>query len=147
MFNRGRGISGSLHAIVDIHFTVFTDDHGLLCVCVCVCVSTHYLTKDYSLPLRKSIIGHIFLHACLCDLLPNGGSLTIVDVQRWCVSTVTQWFFWCVSMVEGAYKCTHTHTHTHTQYKHTCTNTYTTHIKSWTDIWRNIYINVKYEIW
>ena len=41
------------------------------------------------------------------------GLLTIVDVHGWCVSTVTQWIFLCVSMVEGAYKRTHTHTHSH----------------------------------
>ena len=50
---------------------------------------TKYLTMDYPLPLGKSIIGP-FLHACLCDLLPNGGSLTTVDVHGWCVSTATQ---------------------------------------------------------
>ena len=60
-FNRGRGISGILHATVDIHFRVFTDDHGLFfCVCVCLCVSINYLTMNYPLPLRKSIMGLFF---------------------------------------------------------------------------------------
>ena len=68
--------------------------HGLTWT-FCVCVWTfNYLTMDYLLPLPKSIIGHFFLYACLCDLLPNGGSLTIVDVHSWCVSTVIQQFYW-----------------------------------------------------
>ena len=33
-FNHGLGISGILHATVDIHFRVFTDEHGLV-VYVC----------------------------------------------------------------------------------------------------------------
>ena len=89
------------------------------------------LTMDYPIPLPKSIIGHhVFLYACLCDLLPNGGSLTIVDVHGWYVSTVIQHFFWfcpwlkvltnahtsvcTASMCLHRYNHTHTHTHTHT---------------------------------
>ena len=58
-------------------------------LCMCVKFNYMYLSMDYPLPLPKSIIGHFFLYACLCDLLPNGGSLTIVDAHGWCVSTIT----------------------------------------------------------
>ena len=53
------------------------------------------------------------MHA-LCDLLPNGGSLTIVDVHGWCVSNGYTIFYWkcpCLKVLINA--CTHTHTHTH----------------------------------
>ena len=56
-------------------FSRMNMDFVCVCVCVCVCVKFNYLTMDYPLPLHKSIIGHFVLHACLCDLLPNGGSL------------------------------------------------------------------------
>ena len=63
------------------------------------------------------MVGTCFAHAGLCNLLPIGGSLTIVDVHGWCVSTVSLWVFWCVSNVEGNLQM-HTHippppTHTH----------------------------------
>ena len=60
-FNRREfSISGILHATVDIHFRVFTDEHGLF---VYMCVNFNYLTMDYPLPLPiyKAIIGHFFL--------------------------------------------------------------------------------------
>ena len=84
-------------------------------LCRSMCVKFNYLTMDFPLPLPKSIIGHVFLYACLCDLLSNGGSLTIVDVHGWCVSTVIQQFFWlCPWMKVLTNAFTHTHTHTHT---------------------------------
>ena len=70
--------------------SVFTDEHRLF-----VCVKFNYQSMDYPLPvlpLPKSNIGLFFLHACLCDLLRNGGCLTIVDVHGWCVSTVVRDF-------------------------------------------------------
>ena len=80
-------------------FSVFTDDHGLcvyVCVCVCVCmcvcvcvranvcvhVSNNYLTMDYRLPLRKSIVGTFFVRPCLCDSLPIEGSQFTVVCPR-----------------------------------------------------------------
>ena len=77
-FNREFAISKILHATVDIHFT---DEHGLFV--------------------------YVFLYACHCELLPNDGSLTIVDIHGWCVSTHT-----------------HTHTHTH-KYAYTYKHPYT----------------------
>ena len=74
---------------------------------------------DYPLPLYKPKALNIsfYMHACLCDLLPNGGSLTTVDVHGWCVSTRLYGNF--TEIVHG-WRClqtrahTHTHTHTHT---------------------------------
>ena len=120
-YNRGLGISGILHATVDIHFRVFTDEHGLF---VYMCVKFHYLTMDYPLPLRKSIIGHVSLYAYAYAICYRMAGLW----QSW-TSTVIQWFFWWVSMAEVAYKRTPTHTHTHTHthiyiYTHTHTHTH-----------------------
>ena len=86
-----------LHATVDIHFSnafssIGNSEHGSVFV-YCMCVKFYYLTTDYPLPLPTSTIGHFFLYACLCDLLPNGRSLTIVDVHGWCVSTVIRQFY------------------------------------------------------
>ena len=75
---------------VDIHFRVFADHHGL-CVCVCVCVSSNYLTMDYPpTPIYISPCLELFLTSMpIRFAIPIGGSLTIVDVHGWCVSTVT----------------------------------------------------------
>ena len=90
---------------------------------LCMCVKFNHLIMDYPLPLP----------ICMprCELQPNGGSLAIVDVHDWCVSTVLRDFSDGVSMVECAYKRTlmHTHSihiHSHKQsimYKHTCKQT------------------------
>ena len=55
-YNRGLGISGILHATVD---RVFMAEHGFFFFCVC---KINYLTMDYPLPLRKSIIGQFFFY-------------------------------------------------------------------------------------
>ena len=81
--------------------------HFLLSVCVWNCQ-----TMDYPLPLPKSIIGHVFSYACLCDLLPNGGSLTIVDVHGWCVFMVIWQFF---DFVHG-WRCFQMRADTHTHW-------------------------------
>ena len=86
-----------------------------------MCVEINYLTMHGLPRTPTSIIGQAFyIHACLCDLLPNGGSLTIVDVHGWswwtvgvCPRLYTA-IFLILSMVEGAYKCTYTYTHAHT---------------------------------
>ena len=90
---------------------------------LCMCVKFNHLIMDYPLPLP----------ICMprCELQPNGGSLAIVDVHDWCVSTVLRDFSDGVSMVECAYKRTFMHTHSihihsHKQsimYKHTCKQT------------------------
>ena len=99
-------------------FSRITMDFLCVCVCVRVCVSINYLTMDYPPTPTQVHVWNFFWHACLCDLLPieGQGSLTIVDVHGWCVSTVSFWFVLCLSTIEGIYKLTHTHTHirTHT---------------------------------
>ena len=59
------------------------------------------------------MIGTFFFNTQMTHAYVIGGSLTIVDVYGWCVSTVIQQLFLILYMVEGAYKRTHTHTHTH----------------------------------
>ena len=105
---------GILQPTVDIHCRVFTDDHGLF-----VCVCEYYLTMDY--PIRYPYISPwlelFFSHACLCDLLPIGGSLTIVDVHSLFVSSgLIVIFLMCVK----GWRCLQmrTHTHTHTSHSH-----------------------------
>ena len=112
--------------------SVFTDDHGL---CVCVCVK-YYLTMEiapwsnHGLPPTQVHDWNFCLHAYISDLLQIGGSLTIVDVHGWCVSTVTYWFSdvcpWLKVLTNAR---THTHTHVCTQkpsslprrtHKHSC---------------------------
>ena len=100
----------------------------------CVCVSTIY-PWTIPVPLRtcKSMVGTFFFFTRMpmqCNLLPIGGSLTIVDIHGWCMSTVSLWFFWCVSTAEGIYKRAraHTHTHTHT-HKQQHTHTHANHMK------------------
>ena len=56
-----------------------------LCLCLWI------LTKsNHGLPLTPTYVHGciVYLHACLCDLLPIEGSLTTVDVHGWCVSMV-----------------------------------------------------------
>ena len=97
--------------------------HGWTWTC-CVCV-WNLTNHGLPLPLPKSIIGHLFLYACLCDLLPNGGSLIIVDVHGWCVSTVIRQFYWNWPWLKVLINvCARAHTHTHT-YTHTHTNAHT----------------------
>ena len=80
---------------------------------LCTCVKFYYQTMNELPPTpNKSIIGHVFLYACLCDLLPNGGSLTIMDVYGWCVSTVIQQFFLFCPWLKVL---TNTNAHTHSQ--------------------------------
>ena len=77
-----------------------------LCVCVCVCV---WVLSNHALSLYPYVspwLELFFSHPCLCDLLPIEGSLTIVDVHGWCVSTVSLWYF-CVHR----WRCLQTHTH------------------------------------
>ena len=86
------------------------------CVCVCVCVSSNYLTHGLSPYPYISPCLETFFTCMRMRFAPIEGSLTIVDVHDWCVSTVSLWFFLCVSTVEGIYNPpppTHTHTYTY----------------------------------
>ena len=116
---------------VDIHFRVFTDDHGLcVCVCVCVCMSTNYLTVDYPLPLCKSMIGFFFftrMHAyviCYRSAIVWQSWTSMVAVCPRVHGYIVI-FLMCVH----GWRCllTHMRTHTHTQKKHTHTHTEKTH--------------------
>ena len=89
--------------------SVFTDDHGLLCVCVCVreYISNHGLP----LPLRKSMVGTLF--TCMPMRFANDWRLSDNRGRPWlvCVHGYTEIFRMCV---HGCRCLQNAHTHTHT---------------------------------
>ena len=134
--------------------------HGWTWTCVCMCVKFNYLTMDYPLPQRKSIIGLFFFFTCMPRQFANEWQfLEIMDVHGWCVPKVIWQFFWfCpwlkVQMHTHTHTCTNTHTHTHTHITRTFTHTHThthnlghsdTHTHTHTNL--DIHLSVRVFLW